>query len=257
MKNLLLLILLLTPALCEAKLVKKDYGYTVDRKPYEGYLVYDDARKQAPGIVMVPDWMGVIKKAKDRADKTAELGYVVFVADVYGKGVRPKNSDEAGKLATALKKDRQELRRRVRGAYDVLKNLPEVKKQDLAATGYCFGGTTALELGRSGAPLKGIVTFHAGLDSPNPADGKNITGRVLVLHGADDPFESPADLAAFEDEMRNAHLDWELVEYGGAVHSFTDKTAGNDNSKGAAYNARADQRSWQEMRKFLAEVFAK
>ncbi len=255
MKNILLMVLLLMPTLCEAKLVKKDYDYTVDQKKYEGYLVYNDANKQAPGIVMIPDWMGVIKKAKERADKTAELGYVVFVADVYGKGVRPKNGDEAAKLATSLKNDRRELRLRAQGAFDLLKKLPMVKKQKLAALGYCFGGTTALELGRNGAPLKGILTFHAGLDSPNPADGKNITGRVLVLHGADDPYNSSEDLTAFEAEMRNAHLDWELVKYGGAVHSFTDKTAGNDNSKGAAYNARADQRSWQEMRRFLAEIF--
>jgi dienelactone hydrolase len=121
--------------------------------------------------------------------------------------------------------------------------------------GYCFGGACALELARSGAPVKGVVTFHGGLANPNPADAKNIKGKVLVLHGADDPFVKQEEVKGFMDEMRAAGVDWQLTQYSGAVHSFTVKAAGNDNSKGAAYNAAADRRSWQAMKDFFAEVF--
>jgi dienelactone hydrolase len=121
--------------------------------------------------------------------------------------------------------------------------------------GYCFGGTSVLELARSGAEIAGVVSFHGGLDSPRPEDGKNIKCKVLVLHGADDPFTSAKDLAAFEDEMRQAKVDWQLIQYGGAVHSFTDKDAGNNNLGGAAYNEKADQRSWDHMKLFFAELF--
>ena len=135
-----------------------------------------------------------------------------------------------------------------------LRDQPQVDKTKIVDIGYCFGGTAALELGRTGADLRNIVSFHGGLDSPKPEDGKKIKAKVLALHGADDPFVSAADLAAFESEMRNNKVDWQLVKYGGAVHSFTEKTAGTDNSKGAAYNADADRRSWQAFKDFLKET---
>jgi len=126
----------------------------------------------------------------------------------------------------------------------------------LASIGFCFGGTTSLELARDGAPLVGVVSFHGGLATPTPADAKNIKGKVLALHGGDDPYVPAEEVAAFQKEMRDAGVDWQFVAYGGAVHSFTVPAAGNDNSKGAAYNARADARSWEAMKQFFAEVFA-
>ena len=125
----------------------------------------------------------------------------------------------------------------------------------LAATGYCFGGTAVIELARSGAPVKGVVSFHGGLDSPTPADGKNIKAKVLALHGADDPYVPAKDVAAFESEMKSSGVDYVLIKYPGAVHSFTHKAAGNDNSKGAAYNADADRDSWFQMEQFLKRLF--
>ena len=125
----------------------------------------------------------------------------------------------------------------------------------MAAIGYCFGGTAVLELARSGAPLTGVVTFHGGLDTPTPQDAKNIKAKVLVLHGADDPFVTPDQVAAFEKEMNDAKVDWQLIKYSGAVHAFAVPTAGNDNSKGAAYNERAARRAWQAMKDFFAEIF--
>jgi len=147
------------------------------------------------------------------------------------------------------------LRTRVNAGLDVLRKHQLTDPKRIAAIGYCFGGTTVIELARSGADIAGVVSFHGALDSPNPADGKNIRCRVLALHGADDPFVPAKDVAAFEEEMRQAGVDWQLVKYGRAVHSFTDWNAGNDNSKGAAYNEKADHRSWEAMKEFFAEIF--
>jgi len=222
----------------------------------EGYVAWDDSvQGKRPGVLVVHDWMGAGPFGNGKCDQLAKLGYVAFAADIYGKGVRPANAQEAGLEAGKYKKDRALLRARATAALQALRANPLVDPKRVAAIGFCFGGTTVVELARSGADLAGIVSFHGGLDSPVPADGKNIKARVLALHGADDPFVPAADLAAFEDEMRKSGVDWQLVKYGGAVHSFTNPAAGSDNSKGAAYNERADRRSWAAMQAFFAEIF--
>ena len=222
----------------------------------EGYLAYDDAVKgKRPSVLIVHEWMGVNPYVKKRAEQLAKLGYVAFAADIYGKGVRPKNSDEAAAESKKYKTDRQLMRARVNAGLDVLKKHKLADTKRTAAIGYCFGGTTVLELGRSGADVAGIVSFHGGLDSLNPNDAKNIKGKVLALHGGDDPFVPAEQVAAFQDEMRKANVDWHMVVYGGAVHSFTNPDAGNDNSKGAAYNEKADKRSWEDMKQFFSEIF--
>lgn len=248
-----LALLLAVPA--HATLVKKTIEYKEGSTTLEGYFVYDDAVKGAkPGVVVVHDWMGLNDENKTKADDVAKLGYAAFAADIYGKGVRPKTADDAGKLAGQYKGDRGLLRKRVMAALTALTKQQGVDAKRLAAIGYCFGGTTVLELARAGAPVKSVVTFHGGLDSPKPADGKNIKAHVLVLHGADDPYNKAEDVKAFQDEMRSNKVDWQMTEYGNAVHSFTIKSAGNDNSKGAAYNADADRRSWQAMQDFFHET---
>ena len=221
----------------------------------EGYLAYDDAVKgPRPGVLVVHDWMGCDSYAKMRADMLAKLGYVAFAADIYGKDVRPKGPKEAGAQAGKYKGDRALLRARVNAALDVLKKLPQVDTKRIAAIGYCFGGTTVLELARSGAEIAGIVTFHGGLDTPT-RDAKNIKCKVLLCHGADDPYVPTVDVTALQDELRSAKVDWQMIYYSGAVHAFTRPDAGNDNSKGAAYNERADRRSWEAMKEFFAEIF--
>src|SRR5271154_6782724 len=221
----------------------------------EGYLACDDAVKgPRPGVLVVHDWMGLEGYAKMRADMLAKLGYVAFAADIYGKGMRPANRQEAGALAGKYKGDRALLRARVNAALDVLQKQPQCDTKRIAAIGYCFGGTTVLELARSGADIAGIVTFHGGLDSPTPADGKNIKCKVLALAGADDPFQKPEDLTAFESEMRDNKVDWQIVFYGGAVHAFTQPDPGFVNA-GAKYNEKADKRSWEAMKTFFAEIF--
>jgi dienelactone hydrolase len=222
----------------------------------EGYFAYDDAVKgKRPSVLIVHEWMGVNPYVKKRAEQLAKLGYVAFAADIYGKGVRPKNSDEAATESKKYKTDRQLMRARVNAGLAVLKNHKLVDTKRTAAIGYCFGGTTVLELARGGADINGIVSFHGGLDSLNPNDAKNIKGKVLALHGGDDPFVPAEQVAAFQDEMRKANVDWHMVVYGGAVHSFTNPDAGNDNSKGAAYNEKADKRSWEDMKQFFSEIF--
>ncbi len=220
----------------------------------EGFLAWDDAAKgKRPGVVVVHEWMGLGDYAKERARKLAALGYVAFAADIYGKGIRAKDAREAGELAGRYKGDLPLLRSRARAAFDTLAKDARVDPARIFAIGYCFGGTTALELARSGAPLAGVVSFHGGLSTKDPADAKNVKGRVLVLHGASDPFVPPAEVAAFQKEMNDAKVDWQMVLYAGAVHSFTNPAAGNDPSKGAAYDERADRRSWEAMKAFFAE----
>ncbi len=251
-----LLALALLPAVTPAAdLTTRPLEYREGEAVLEGWLAFDPAGPaRRPGVLVVPNWLGVGPQAKDTAQRLARLGYVALVADVYGKGVRPASGKEAGPLAGKYKGDRPLLRARIRAAHEALLRQPGVDPARVAALGYCFGGSTVLELARSGAPVAGVVSFHGGLSSPTPADAKAIRGKVLVLHGADDPFVPEAEVKAFEDEMRAAGVDWQLVKYSKAVHSFTDPDAGSDNAKGAAYNPVADRRSWEALRDFLAEV---
>jgi dienelactone hydrolase len=238
-----------------AKIVTQAVEYKQGDTTLEGYLAYDDAISgKRPGVLIVHQWLGLTDYEKHRAEQLAQLGYVAFCADIYGKGIHPKDPSEAGPLASKYKNDRALLRARVNAGLEVLEKNELVDTKRIAAIGYCFGGTTVIELARSGADIAGIVSFHGGLDSPNPADGKNIKCKVLVQAGADDPFQKPADLTAFENEMRDAKVDWEITFYGGAVHSFTQPDPGFVNA-GAKYNEKADKRSWQAMKDFFAEIF--
>jgi len=253
---LVLLGIILCPVMACAQLQTSVVEYTDRGTTLEGYVAEKtDLHGKRPGVLVIPDWMGVSEPYKKIADKLEEIGYVAIVADIYGKGVRPSNNQEAAAEATKYKTDRKLLRERVlAGLAELMKN-PNVDQSRIAAIGYCFGGTTALELARSGAPVLGVVSFHGGLDSPSPADGKNIKGKVFVLHGADDPFVQPKDIAEFQEELRKGNVDWQMVYYGDAVHSFTQQKAGTDKSKGNAYNEKADRRSWEAMRQFFREIF--
>lgn len=249
-------VFLANSALGLAAVKTKTVEYKKGKDTFEGVLVYpDNVKGKVPGILMIHNWMGVSDETKKQATRMAELGYAVFAADIYGKGVRPKNVEEAGKLAGTYRGDRPLFRERLQLGLEILRGQKEVDSSKLLAVGYCFGGTGVIELARAGADVKGVVSFHGGLDSPTPADGKNIKAKVLALHGADDPYVKAEDLAAFEQEMRESKVDWQLYKYGNAVHSFTEMSAGNDNSKGAAYNAAADARSFEAFKDFAKESF--
>jgi dienelactone hydrolase len=219
-----------------------------------GYLARPEG-SLAPGIVIVHQWMGVSDHERRVADELAKLGYVALAADIYGEGVRPANTQEAAALAGTYRNDRPLYRRRVRAALDALMAQKGVDPARMAVIGFCFGGTGALEAARAGMPVKGVVSFHGGLKAGPEAGPETITAKVLVCHGADDPSIPPQEVAAFQDEMRKAKADYIFIAYAGAVHAFTQKEAGNDPSKGAAYQEAAARRSWQHMQDFFHEIF--
>ena len=250
MRILLILVVLLSISASTAlaqirgEVIEYKQGTTV----LEGYLAYDDSIKgKRPGVLVVHDWLGVGPYVRARAQQLASLGYIAFAPDIYGKDIRPVDNKEAAKVSNELKNDRMLLRLRVNAGLDILRNHPLTDPDKLGAIGYCFGGMTVLELARSGANIAGVVSFHGNLDTP--ADTSSIHTKVLVLHGAEDPVMPPAQVAAFENEMRKANVDWQLNVYSGAAHNFT-----NPNSP--AYNRQVDRRSFEAMKAFFRELFA-
>jgi dienelactone hydrolase len=239
----------------EAKVDLSKLEYKIEDKAYEATLARDSKQKVMKGAVVVfHNWMGVTAETESKITELAKLGYVAMAADLYGKGIRPKDQKQAGELAFALKENRAQLRQRVNAALIELSKLPGVDHKKMFATGYCFGGTAALELARSGAELLGVVSFHGGLSSPTPLDAKNIKSQILVYHGAIDPMVSASEVEAFKKEMDEAKVNYQFTAFANTVHSFTDKAAGSDLSKGVAYNALADKRSWQGMLAFFTEL---
>jgi dienelactone hydrolase len=240
-----------------AALVEKPVTYKQGDATLEGFHVYDDSVSgKRPGILVVHQWTGLSDYEKRRSRMLAEMGYNVLAADIYGQGIRPQ-PPEAGKEAGKYKADRALYRARLISALDLLKADERTDPQKIAAIGYCFGGTGVLEIARSGTDIAGVVSFHGGLDvSPGmAAESGKIPAKILVLHGAADPYVPAEQLAAFQKEMTDAKANWEIVFYSDAVHSFTHPEAGTDPSKGAAYNEQADRRSWVAMQSFFTELF--
>ena len=239
--------------------VSKAISYEIGGQKFEGRLVYDNASKKLrPGLLMAPNWMGPTGAAFKQAQELAGKDYVIFVADMYGTAVRPKNGDEAGAASKSVYADGAVMRARIEKALDVLKaqsGKAPIDLKRIGAIGFCFGGANVLELARDGTDIAGVVTFHGALSKAAGVESKPIKARVLVLHGADDPFVPADQVAAFEQEMRDAKVDWELVKFGGAVHSFTDPDA---NMAGKAdYNPVVAKRAFRLMNDFFTELFAK
>jgi dienelactone hydrolase len=255
MKTLLCAALLLSSALPASALIKtKAVEYKHGDVVLQGWAAWEDGFKEKrPGVLVVHEWWGHGPYARRRAEQLAKQGYTAFALDMYGKGVLAKDHEEAGKLAGAFFNDRKAMRERALAGLAELKKLPFVDPANLAAIGYCFGGTTVLELARAGTELKGVASFHGNLATPTPAT-EAPKAKILVLHGANDEFVNSA-LPAFVDEMRKSKADWQLVQYGNAVHSFTVKEAGEDPSKGMAYDKKADERSWKALIAFFDELF--
>lgn len=259
MKSFIYLLLVLC-SFARAEFVVESVAYVLGDTSFEGALVYPrgagEGGDKLPGILMVPNWMGLGDRAIEKAEKVAGMGFAVFVADMYGSDVRPQNSDEAGNAAGFVKSDRVLMRARAVKAVEVFHGLAEshpVHPGQTLAIGFCFGGTAVLELARSGSTaVQGVVSFHGNLDTPDPDDGKQIQVPVLVLHGADDPLVSDSEVAAFVAEMRAAKTDWQLVSFGGAVHSFTDPYAAMEGV--AEYEPKTAARAFEMMRDFAAEV---
>jgi dienelactone hydrolase len=255
-RTLLAIVLMLATAPVFAKMQARPVEWDVGKDHFSGYVVYDDAGKaRRPGLVMVPDWYGVTDSALEKAKHIAGQDYVVLLTDVYGKGVRPTSNDEALAQVRKLNGDDAAWRARINKAVDVLKaqaGKTPLDASKIGALGYCFGGSTVLELARSGADIAGVVTFHGGLSTPMPARPGAIKASVLVLNGADDKGTA-GDIAGFQQEMNTAGADWQLVNFSGAVHCFALPTA---NRPGCMYNERAAIRGELMMRNFFAERFA-
>ena len=245
-----------------AKMQARPVEWNVGQDRFSGYVVYDDAAKATrPGLVMVPNWMGVTDDAVARAKAIAGDDYVVLVADVWGKGRQPKDSAEAGKFAGAMRgEDRGRLRARVEAAVAALEGQAGKVPLDasrIGAFGFCFGGTTVLELARSGADLAGVVSLHGGLaPGAKSATAAQLKASVLVLNGAADKAVSDADILAFEKEMDAAKADWQFVDFSGAVHCFAEPSAGTDPASNCRYDERAARRAYRMMDDFFRERFA-
>lgn len=227
--------------------------YEVDGESFTGYFADGSGGRRVPGILVAHDGIGLTEHTKDRARALARLGYVAFAMDIYGEGNPPM--ERAKLIVKGLRTDRAKLRRRAGRALEVLRAHPGVDAQKLAAIGYCFGGTAMIELARNGAALACVVGFHPGLDLPTLGDASAIKAKLLVCVGDKDPIVSAAHRAAFQAEMADANVDWQLSLYGGAGHSFTNPEIDAFCIPGFNYNATAQQRSWQAMRALLDEVF--
>jgi dienelactone hydrolase len=229
-------------------------------KDFDGYLVWDDASQAPrPGLVMIPNWYGVSDAAVAKAKTLAGKDYVILLADVYGRGIRPKNSDEAGKASGDAYADPAALRARAAAALSTLRGAAgkaPVDRTRIGAIGFCFGGAVALELARSGADLKGVASFHGNLASKSPAKPGAVRAPLLVMNGADDKFVPREQIDGFQEEMRSAGADWQFVQFGGAVHCFAEPDE-DGSLPGCKYHAPSYQRSVRMMRDFFRESFAK
>ena len=250
------LALLATPVFAEMR--AEPVEWSIGDTTFSGVLVHDDANAiSRPGVVMVPNWMGVTPSAIEKAKQLAGDDYVVLVADVYGKDVRPKDREAAGQVSGALREDRRMLRARVAKAVEVLAAQADeapVDAERIAALGFCFGGTAVLELARDGSEVAGVVSLHGGLSTPLPAKDDAVRTSILVLNGADDRGVTDEDIAGFEREMDAAGADWQFVNFSGAVHCFAEADA--NNPPGCVYNERAATRAFEMTHDFLRERFA-
>ncbi len=260
MRMLLSLILLTSALVANAAPRAEKISWTDGGKTFDGYLVWDDASKDLrPGLVMVPNWYGVNDHAVAKAKTLAGKDYVILLADMYGRGLRPANPDEAGKAAGAVYADPAALRSRANAALASLRGAAKLAPLDtgrIGAIGFCFGGAVALELARGGADLAGVASFHGNLATKMPTTAGILKSPVLVMNGADDKFVSAESIAAFETEMRDAKADWQFVNFGGAVHCFAEPDE-NGSLPGCKFHEPSYRRSVKMMHNFFAEQFAR
>ena len=230
--------------------------YEADGLAMDSQLYFEPAAQRRPGVLVFPEIFGLGEHALSCARRLASLGYVALACDLHGGRRVIDDMPAVMKLMEPIRRDTGRIRARAHGALDALLGRPEVDPARIAAIGFCFGGTVALELARSGAPLAGVVGFHSGLATVDPQDARNIRGKVLACIGADDPGIPPEQRAAFEQEMRAAGVDWQLTLYGGVVHGFTNPQADQrGRPEFLRYDAKADGRSWRQMRDFFDEIF--
>ena len=239
----------------------KDVQYSADGVVMKGYLAYDkNITGKRPGVLVVHEWWGLNDNARMRARMLAEMGYTAVAVDMYGDGKQAMHPEDAGKFSSELMKNFDVAKARFMAALDFLKGQPTVDPGRIAAIGYCFGGGIVLNMARQGVDLRGVASFHGSLNAVKPAIPVAVRAKVLVLHGADDKFITPEQIEEFKQEMKNAGADFRFIAYPGAVHGFTNSDAdrlGKKFNLPLAYNAEADKKSWEELRKFLEAIFNK
>ena len=249
----LITLLLQIPLLAQAK--TEIVNYKDGNTNLKGFFACKESKSKLPVVLIVHEWWGLNDYPKMRAQQIAGLGYAAFAVDMYGDGKVATSPDEAGKFAGEVRGDLSKLRNRINAAYEFIKKDKRIDPHKIAIIGYCFGGTVALELARSGADLKGVVVFHGGLSTANPSETKNVKAKILVCTGGDDKYVPEKDILAFQDEMNKAKVDWQINIYSGAVHAFTNPKSGNNPASNVAYNENADKRSFEAMKQLFKEIF--
>jgi dienelactone hydrolase len=251
---------LLAVGQAQAEIVGKEVTYSAGGASFKGYLAWDNAStKKRPGVLVVHEWWGHNEYARKRARMLAQLGYVALAVDMYGDGKQASHPKDASAFSSAVMKNLDTAEARFMAAYRLLQQQPQVEPDHIAAIGYCFGGGVVLAMARRGVDLDGVVSFHGSIMAGAPAQKGKVKARVLVLNGADDPFVKAGQRSAFKQDMEQAGVQFEMIDYPGAKHAFTNPQAdqfGTQFNLPLAYNAKADQLSWKKMQEFLQQVFA-
>lgn len=260
MKRLLcFIVLVFAAAAAHAAVQGKEVSYHAKGTTLKGYIAWDDAVKgKRPGVLVIHEWWGLNDYARTRARMLAEQGYTALALDMYGNGKQAHHPDDAQKFSSEVSKNAALAKARFDAALNLLKHEPTVEANDIAAVGYCFGGSVALNMARIGEPLKAVLSFHGGLGTDHPAEPGKVKARIASFTGEDDPFIPAKQVAAFREEMDKAGAKYIVVTYPGAKHAFTNPDAdkyGQEFKLPLAYNETADKASWAEGLSFLADAF--
>jgi dienelactone hydrolase len=258
MKPMLLILLSLVWAMeapAHAKVITQTVPYQHQGMKYTGYLAYDDAfQGKRPGVLVVHEWWGLNEYARYRAEKLAGIGYVAFALDMYGEGKVTQNPKEASEWSKHVTANAQQWQQRAQAGLDVLMKDPRTDDNRIAAIGYCFGGSTVQQLAYSGAPVKAVVSFHGSLILPEGNQAGQTRAKMLICHGAADPFVPLTAVQDYISGMKESGLDWQMIIYSGAKHGFTNPDADRAGIEGVGYNKSADERSWRHMKQFFDEL---
>ncbi|MDH3976749.1 MAG: dienelactone hydrolase family protein [Deltaproteobacteria bacterium] len=254
-------LILLLPHTVFSEIRGEELAYSEGGTSFKGYIAYDDGIKEKrPGILVVHEWWGHNEYARKRARMLAEKGYVALAVDMYGDGKKAEHPDDAGAFAGEVMKNMESAKRRFEAALDTLKKHKMTDSGNMAAIGYCFGGGVVLNMARMGVDLKGVVSFHGSLGAAVESKPGTIKAKVLVCNGKEDAMVSPEQIEAFKKEMKKAGADYHFKNYEGAKHSFTNPDADKFAKKfdlPLAYNKKADRQSWNDMQRFLSDIFSK
>jgi dienelactone hydrolase len=256
--SIILILVMILASTANAKVVGRSVSYSQGGTALEGYLAYDDAISgKVPGVLVVHEWWGLNDYARSRAEKLAQLGYAAFAVDMYGKGRATQHPDQAGAWMKEVTGNMDAWQERALAGLQILKKQPQVDPDRLAAIGYCFGGATVQVLAYSGADLKGVVSFHGSLVPPSEAQAKQTKAKMLICHGAQDPMNQTDAMGKYITALNASTIDWQLIALGNTRHGFTNPDAGQYGMAALAYNPLSDRRSWQYMKYFFDEIFAK